>query len=190
MKFSVVPALAAALVLFGSAAFAQAPEGQRQGQQRQGRRAQVQVCAISGEVLKDAANAPRVEFNGRPVLFCCDNCKAKFEAMDEAGKKKQVQVTGLKSRKATLERQLKDVTEQLKKLEPEVAKSAPAGVVHCMITDEEIASASAAVASVEAGGATYYFCCAGCKTKFDKASDAEKAKLIGIAKNRAAARAK
>lgn len=200
MKFSLLPAVIVSGLLLAPAAMAQNPQEQgqtpqRQGQ-RQGRRAPVALCAITGEVLKDPANTPRSEFKGRPVLFCCEKCKAKFDGGDDTFKAQRVKVTNLKSRKATLERQLADINKQLKEIEPDAAKPAEApaekpvaGEVYCMITDEKIGDPSKALASVSVSGGTYYFCCAGCKGKFDKADEAGKAKLVATAKARAAARA-
>ncbi|MBL8749639.1 MAG: hypothetical protein JNK78_10805 [Planctomycetes bacterium] len=43
------------------------------------------VCVISGEALE--AGSPTAEFGDGHVAFCCDKCKAKWDKMDDAGKK-------------------------------------------------------------------------------------------------------
>lgn len=42
-------------------------------------------CAVSGEALD--GKGPTVDFMGGKVGFCCDKCAAKWNAMDDAGKK-------------------------------------------------------------------------------------------------------
>jgi len=43
------------------------------------------VCPISGETCD--ADSPKAEFEGSQVAFCCKNCLAKWNKLDEAGKK-------------------------------------------------------------------------------------------------------
>lgn len=93
-----------------------APRPERQSQRGQGR-TNVQVCAMKGEALKTPASAESVEFNGKKVLFCCANCKAAFEKLDDAAKTKTAAKAGLTSRKLTLQKQLEQVEKQLKELE-------------------------------------------------------------------------
>ena len=54
--------------------------------------------------------------------------------------------------------------------------SANAAPIFCIITGETIASAKDAAGKTTVGGKTYYFCCPGCASKFNKASNAQKAK--------------
>jgi YHS domain-containing protein len=91
-------------------------QGQRTGQPRQGV-ARVQVCTISGEALKTPNKAESVERNGKKVLFCCTDCKAKFEALDEAGKDKAIKKADLLGRKLTAQRTIEQVDKQLKELD-------------------------------------------------------------------------
>lgn len=42
-------------------------------------------CLVSGEPLK--ADSPTADFGGGKVGFCCSKCLAKWNGMDEAGKK-------------------------------------------------------------------------------------------------------
>ncbi|MFT4514797.1 MAG: hypothetical protein ACI91B_003510 [Planctomycetota bacterium] len=45
------------------------------------------VCIITGE---EATGGPTDQFMGQTVNFCCDRCKSKWTAMDEAAKKAAV----------------------------------------------------------------------------------------------------
>ena len=51
---------------------------------------------------------------------------------------------------------------------PSHTKSAPSALI-CPVTGDKIASVKAAVGHSTFKGKTYYFCCAGCKPRFDKA---------------------
>ncbi|MCB9885379.1 MAG: hypothetical protein H6838_07795 [Planctomycetes bacterium] len=46
------------------------------------------TCPVSGEALE--ADSPTVDFHGATIAFCCKNCLAKFEKMDEAAKQAAV----------------------------------------------------------------------------------------------------
>ena len=50
---------------------------------------------------------------------------------------------------------------------PSHTKTAPTALV-CPVTGDKIASVKAAVGHSTFKGKTYYFCCAGCKPRFDK----------------------
>lgn len=43
------------------------------------------TCVMSGEALD--ASSPTADFNGSKVGFCCDKCLAKWNKLDDAGKK-------------------------------------------------------------------------------------------------------
>jgi P-type Cu+ transporter len=170
-----------------SAAFAQdtpaAPSRQGQAQ----RMRNVPVCAMKLEALKDPAKALKSEFNGKPVLFCCEGCKGAFDKMDDAGKEKTVKKATLTSRKLTLQKQLEQVEKQLKEMDPPAQVSvdaAPAGKLYCAITGEDIESAEKAAGKTVFNGKTYYFCCGGCVKKFDS----DKAKYAKLADEAAAKR--
>lgn len=45
------------------------------------------VCVISGE---DAEGGPTATFGGQTVAFCCKLCKAKWDKMDDAGRKQAI----------------------------------------------------------------------------------------------------
>lgn len=43
------------------------------------------ACVMSGEPIDEGVKADT--YNGVKVGFCCDKCKAKWEKLDDAGKK-------------------------------------------------------------------------------------------------------
>jgi YHS domain-containing protein len=69
------------------------------------------------EALKSAKDAIKGELNGQPVLFCCENCKAAFDKLDDAGKEKAAKKGTLTGRKLTLQKQLEAVEKDLKALD-------------------------------------------------------------------------
>lgn len=38
------------------------------------------TCPVSGEVIEDISKASKTEYNGKIYYFCCEKCKAKFDA--------------------------------------------------------------------------------------------------------------
>jgi YHS domain-containing protein len=174
------------VLALAGAAFAQEAPARRQGQGQ--RQARVQVCTMKLEALKKPSEAIKGEFAGKPVLFCCPNCKAAFEKLDDAGKEKAVKKAGLTGRKLTLQKQLDGVEKELKELEPAPADKAPevaaTSKLFCAITGEDIESAEKAAGKTEFNGKTYYFCCGGCVKKFDS----DKAKYAKLADEAAAKR--
>jgi len=46
------------------------------------------TCPVSGEVIEDISKANKSEYKGKSYYFCCEGCKAKFDAAPEkfAGK--------------------------------------------------------------------------------------------------------
>ena len=123
-------ALGALSLLATGAAYAQDPtapaapaparraQGQRQGQGQNGPRvARVQVCVMKLEVLKTPKDAFKSDFQGAPVLFCCADCKAAFDKLDDAGKEKAAKKGTLTGRKLTLQKQLEAVEKELKGLD-------------------------------------------------------------------------
>lgn len=170
--------LLAAIAALGLSAVAFAQDAptrpaQRAGQQPRQGVARVQVCTISGEPLKTPAKAESVERNGKKVLFCCADCKAKFEKLDDAGKDKAIKKADLLGRKLTAQKTIEMVDKQLKALEGDKSEPAPApaGKLQCAVTGEEIESVAKAAGKVEYKGKTYYFCCAGCIKKFNETPD-------------------
>ena len=49
------------------------------------------LCVISGE---DAEGGPTATFGGQTVAFCCKRCKAKWDKMDDAGRKQAIAKLG------------------------------------------------------------------------------------------------
>jgi hypothetical protein len=49
------------------------------------------VCVISGE---DADGGPTADFNGQTVGFCCNNCKRKWDKMDDAARRAAIAKLG------------------------------------------------------------------------------------------------
>lgn len=41
------------------------------------------TCPVSGEVIKNISKASKSEYNGKTYYFCCEKCKAKFDAAPE-----------------------------------------------------------------------------------------------------------
>ncbi len=179
-----------ALAISGIAFAQDTPTAPRRQGQGQGQRTpRVQVCTMKLEALKKPAEAVKGEFAGKPVLFCCENCKAAFDKLDDAGKEKAVKKAGLTGRKLTLQKQLEAVEKELKGLDAapapdKVAEATATRKLFCAITGEEIESAEKAAGKSEFGGKSYYFCCANCAKKFD----ADKARFAKLADEAAAKR--
>ena len=119
-------ALGALSLLTTGAAYAQDPaaparQGQRQGG---GARTRVQVCTMKLEVLKTPRTAVKSEFQSKPVLFCCEDCKAAFEKLDDAGKEKAVKKGTLTGRKLSIQKELETIEKELKGIDaPAVEKT-------------------------------------------------------------------
>ena len=124
-------ALGALSLLATGAAYAQdpaapvAPVRRAQGQGQNGpRMPRVQVCTMKLEALKTPKDAFKSDFQGAPVLFCCADCKAAFEKLDDAGKTKAVKKATLTGRKLTYQKQLEAVEKELKDMDaPAVEKT-------------------------------------------------------------------
>jgi YHS domain-containing protein len=187
-KRLVLSGISSALLLLGATTTVKAQEATKQEQakpaQRQNASRSVPVCAMKLEAIEKPSKALFSEFNGKKALFCCPNCKAAFDKLDDASKEKSLKVAGLTSRKLGLKKQLEQLEAEIKALTDEKGEkvaAAPAlvsapittkatGKVYCAITDEEIESADKAYKKVAFNGKDYYFCCAGCVTKFNKDS--------------------
>ncbi len=130
-------------------------------------------CAITDEVISDPAGSLKTTFNGKTYYFCCGGCPAEF-AKNPA---KNARVADLHDDIRAAEKKLADLKAALADAQKEDAPkksavAAPAAVastaVYCAVTDEMFASPALAKATALYNGKTYYFCCPGCKTKFDK----------------------
>jgi YHS domain-containing protein len=125
------------------------------------------LCAVRGEELKDVAKAGgKTVYNNKTYYFCCANCKARFESSDDAGKAKFVKLTDLRTERVVLQRKMDAVNAQIEAVEnPKKAEAVT--TVRCAVTDEEIGTPDKAAGKTVYNGKAYYFCCAGCKPKFD-----------------------
>lgn len=155
------------------------------------------LCAVKGEVLADVTKAAgKADYNGKTYYFCCKSCTAKFSKSDDAGKAKFAKLTNLRTEKIVLQQKMDTVNAELKALETvapkaeakpvATASSTAADKLYCAVTDEFIGTADlAAGGKAVYNGKTYYFCCAGCKPKFE----ANAAKIAAEADKNAAMRA-
>jgi YHS domain-containing protein len=149
------------------------------------------LCAVRGDEIKDVAKAAgKFAVNDKTYYVCCPGCKTAFEKADDAGKAKFAKLTDLRTEKVVLQRKLETLNKEIAGLEGKPAKitAAPAasGMVYCAVTDEEIGTPDKAAGGMSKfNGKTYYFCCPGCKTKFD----ATPTKFAGEADKKAAERA-
>ncbi|HVK05653.1 MAG TPA: YHS domain-containing protein [Armatimonadaceae bacterium] len=150
-------------------------------------------CVVRGDKIADPAKAAgKAVVGGKTYYLCCAGCVAKFDKSDDAAKTKFAKVTDLRTEKAVLQERLKAVDAELNALEgKKPAAAAPAAAaaatktaasaLQCAVTGEEIASvADATGGKTVHNGKTYYFCCPGCKTKFD----GDKAKFAAEADKR------
>jgi len=150
-------------------------------------------CPVSGKEIKKSEAKATYEYEGKTYYFCCENCKDAFMkdpekyAHQEGGKSGAMHahheaeaevvdpVCGMKinrdEAKATHEYEGKTYffcTEGCKEKfvkNPGKYVQDVEEMVTCPVSGEKIAKSKAA-ASMEYEGKTYYFCCAGCKTKF------------------------
>ena len=151
------------------------------------------LCVVKGEEIKDISKAAgKVDYNGKTYFFCCAGCKATFAKSGDAEKSRFAHVTDLRTEKIVLQKQLETVNAELTTLESK--KPAPGAstvvaapkTVYCAVTGEEIGAPDQAFEKTAYSGKTYYFCCAGCKPKFE----ANPAKYAAAADQKAVAAAK
>lgn len=156
-------------------------------------------CAITDETIEDAAGAQKTTYNGKTYYFCCAACPQEFaknpaknaKIADLRGDVRETQkkLTDLKAALAAAEKE--DDAKDAKKAEAPAAAPAPvSSVVYCALTDEAIPSPAAAKARIAYNNKTYYLCCAGCQTKWDKNPAASAKAADERAAKRATARAK
>lgn len=164
-------------------------------------------CVVTGEEIAKAADASgKVEYKGKTYYFCCAACEpafqkspAKFaqlsglrddlrgaEANYAAAKTPPGKVAAAKT-VATLKAKIAEAEKGAPRAHEDETAAAPAAVttLHCAITDEMIASPEASAGTSAFNNKTYYFCCPGCKTKFDK----DPATLAAVADKKTAERA-
>jgi YHS domain-containing protein len=154
------------------------------------------LCVVRGDVIKDTAKAAgKADIGGKTYYVCCKGCLAKLDGSDTAARTKMAKVTDLKVEKTVLEKRLEQVNKELSDMDPKAVAPAAAvktsaivpavTTVYCAVTDELIGAPKDAAASEMYKGKTYYFCCGGCKPKFD----ADPAKAAAIADQKTAERA-
>ena len=181
-----LPLFAAAGLFVTSAAFAFGPDKTAAAPAKP---APIAHCAVTDETIANTAGALKTTYNGKTYYFCCGGCPAEF-AKNPA---KNAKVADLHDDIRVAEKKLADLKTALADAQKadapkKAAVTAPVAVassaVYCAITDETIASPAASKGTTSLNGKTYYFCCAGCKAKFDK----DPATLAKTADERAAKR--
>ncbi len=167
-RFAVFSAFAASSLFAASAAFAFGP-----AKTAPTARPAPAHCAITDEIITDPAGSLKTTFNGKTYYFCCGGCPAEF-AKNPA---KNAKIADLHGDIRAAEKKLADLKAALADAQKvdtpkKSAVAAPVAVasvaVYCAVTDETLASPAVAKATALYNGKTYYFCCGGCKTKFDK----------------------
>lgn len=150
------------------------------------------TCAVSGEKMKKSDAKGSYEYKGTTYYFCCDNCIESFKKNPEKYINRESRedharehgedtvvdpVCGMKIKKsdakATYEYNgktyyfcMEGCKEKFVK-EPAKYVRADENKVTCPVSGSTF-SKSEAYGSEEYNGKTYYFCCAGCKEKFEK----------------------
>ncbi len=165
-RFAVFSAFAASSLFAASTAFAFGPD-----KTAPTAKPAPAHCAITDEIITDPAGSLKTTFNGKTYYFCCGGCPAEF-AKNPA---KNAKIADLHNDIRAAEKKLADLKAALVDAQKEDAPkksavAAPAAVaaVYCAVTDETLASPTLAKTSALYNGKTYYFCCDGCKAKFDK----------------------
>ncbi len=142
-------------------------------------------CVVCSNAIDDPAKAPKSSYNGKAYYFCGSGCKAKFDKEPAKYAKPKVKsvvcpVMGKKiadiskaAGKSTYQGKTyyfccTDCKTKFDKNPAKYAKSAkkPVSAV-CPVMGNKIPDVSKAAGKSVYKGKTYYFCCAGCKPKFD-----------------------
>lgn len=155
------------------------------------------VCPVSGKEINKSEAKGSYEYKGKTYYFCCENCKKQFvenpeEYLSREGHEGHIHgehgehheegtvvdpVCGMKIEKdeAQYSHEYKGKTyyfcmEGCKEKfveDPEKYVKAEREKVTCPVSGEDM-NKSDAYGSMAYKGKTYYFCCAGCKEKFEK----------------------
>lgn len=138
--------MAGALALGGAADAAKKPPAKKPA------KAKVQlVCPVMGAKIASPKTAVgKSVYNGKTYYFCCAGCKPEFDKNPE------------KFIKPVKNEKKKD-----KQADKNTPKPKVADALVCPVTNQQIASKDKAAGSSTHDGETYYFCCGGCKSKFD-----------------------
>jgi YHS domain-containing protein len=148
-------------------------------------------CPVSGKEFKKSEAKSSTEYNGKTYYFCCDGCKSAFLKDPEKYAKKMEHAEHAHAHegmvvdpvcnmefkkekaKATYEYNGKtyyfcnvNCKDKFVK-NPGKYVSADDKVVTCPVSGESFKK-SEMTESTEYNGKTYYFCCPGCKAKFEK----------------------
>ncbi len=177
MKFVVFAALASASFSLVPAAYAQKPTvaPTKPAPVAAKTKAAPLFCVITGEDIASAKEAAgKAVYKGKTVYFCCPACIGRFNKATDAQKAAFVKANDLRVKQAMAGKTAPAANEPMKHGEGEMhhggaAKTTAAkSEMTCPVTGEAIASiAEAAGGKSDYNGKTYYFCCPGCKTKFD-----------------------
>jgi YHS domain-containing protein len=149
-------------------------------------------CPVSGKEIKKSEAKSSYEYEGKTIYFCCDNCKEAFVKDPEKYLKKMkcsehaapahdgkvvdpVCNMEFKKEKAKATYEYKGKTYHFctencrDKFVKDPGKYVRADdlVVTCPVSGESFKK-SEMTESMDYNGKTYYFCCPGCKKKFEK----------------------
>ena len=149
MKNVLLAVLSGALILSGSAHAAKAKP-----KPKPSAKVAPPVCPVMGTKINNKdKSAGKSVYKGVTYYFCCAGCKPEFDKNPA----KYVKPAGA-AKKAPVKAEAKP-------------KTMVAQNLVCAVTGEKIASKEKAAGSSEYKGETYYFCCGGCKSKFDENPD-------------------
>ncbi len=126
-------------------------------------------CPVSGKTFNKSDNSESYVYKDKTYYFCCPGCKESFvkdpekyiKALEE-GK----EAPGHDHAEHAEHAEHAQVAESHEHAEHAEHSNEP-GVVTCAVMGHEIKDIEKAPKS-DYNGKTYYFCCAGCKEKFDK----------------------
>ena len=130
-----------------------------------------QTCPVEGKTVTNLVKAPRYMYAGTVYYFCCDGCKAKFQANPIAYTRPKSKYSACCAGEGSVSKGEKaggccgD-----KKASPATASdgnalaSTASAKLICPISGEELDVATAV--AFEYNGKTYYTCCNRCKSKF------------------------
>jgi len=108
-------------------------------------------CAVSGKEMKKSEAKGTLEYKGETYYFCCDNCMESFKENPE----KYISQEGQEGHEHAHQHG-----------EESMHEHGDDAVVD-PVCGMKIKKSEAKV-TCEYNGKTYYFCCAGCKEKFEK----------------------
>lgn len=147
------------------------------------------MCPINNEEIPE--NAPFKVFNGVKVMFCCAGCDTAFAKdpmanLAKSAKKGQTSAVFMFEpfTKKPIDPMASKFTadyngirygfstaanlNKFKASPATFAKMPKNEVLYCVVANEAVASYDAASGYMDYNGTRYYFCCAGCDTKFAK----------------------